>query len=108
MVAIGRASGSRSRQASAAPEKNRKYKNEDLPVGCIDGNRWRGCFIPSYIWFLAFQDDPWRVSDNAAVKGMQKIWDAIYNERIPYEISANDAVFTIVRVSRFLKFILTS
>jgi hypothetical protein len=80
-------------------QKGKKFKNEDLPASCYDGNRWCKVFILTYIWFVAFQENPWSINDEKAVKGMQKIWDVIYGNFILHRIIIDDPVFTIVRSS---------
>jgi hypothetical protein len=67
----------------------------DLPEGCAEDNRWRKTFIPTYIWFVAQQDDPWAVSDVAAKAGLQKIWNVVYPD-IKYKIRTDGPVFALV------------
>jgi len=46
--------------------------------------------------FVAEGGDPWTMDDLTAVTAMQKIWNAIYGEKIPYKITTNCPVFAIV------------
>jgi hypothetical protein len=78
-----------------APQK-KKFRNEDLPRGCQDDNRWRGNFIPTFLWYAAYQNDPWNLEEDAAVNAMQRIWDTLYSKAIPYRIVPHDAVYIIV------------
>ncbi|KAN0109337.1 hypothetical protein V8E52_009381, partial [Russula decolorans] len=83
-----------------APQK-KKFRNEDLPRGCQDQNRWRKRFIPTFLWYTAYQMDPWNLEEDAAVDAMQQIWNQIYGKAIPYQITTHDAVhiITLQRVS---------
>jgi hypothetical protein len=72
------------------------FKNGDLPAGCQDNNTWHCDFIPTYLWWVATQPDPWNVDDEKALEALQAIWDKIYGVKIPYVITLNDAVFSIV------------
>ncbi|KAF8495461.1 hypothetical protein F5888DRAFT_1635530 [Russula emetica] len=83
-----------------APQK-KKFRNEDLPRGCQDDNRWRGNFIPTFLWYAAYQVDPWNLEEDAAVDAMQQIWNQLYGKAIPYQIAPHDAVYiiTLQRVS---------
>lgn len=77
------------------PQK-KKFRNEDLPRGCQDDNRWRGNFIPTFLWYAAYQMDPWNLEEDAAVDAMQQIWNQLYGKAIPYQITTHDAVYIIV------------
>jgi hypothetical protein len=89
------------------PQPRKTFKNGDLPDGCLTGDVWRRAFIPTYLWWVATQPDPWCVDDEKAVEAMQNIWDTIYDTKdkkdkkdddtkIVYTITLNDAVFSIV------------
>ncbi|KAN0103836.1 hypothetical protein V8E52_011587 [Russula decolorans] len=69
--------------------QKKKFRNEDLPRGCQDQNRWRKRFIPTFLWYTAYQMDPWNLEEDAAV------------DAIPYQITTHDAVhiITLQRVS---------
>ncbi|KAN0105548.1 hypothetical protein V8E52_010929 [Russula decolorans] len=77
-----------------APQK-KKFRNEDLPCGCQDQNRWRKRFIPTFLWYTAYQMDPWNLEEDAAVDAMQQIWNQIYGKAIPYQITTHDVVHII-------------
>lgn len=70
------------------------YNN--LPSGSLDGNIWRRRYVTSYIKFVAGYKNPWTVPDNVAIETMQKIWDAVYRDKIRYTIELNDACFRLV------------
>ncbi|KAF8488816.1 hypothetical protein F5888DRAFT_1809375 [Russula emetica] len=62
-----------------APQK-KKFRNEDLPRGCQDDNRWRRELYPHF---------------------PLQIWNQLYGKAIPYQIAPHDAVYiiTLQRVS---------
>jgi hypothetical protein len=80
-------------------EKGRaqKFNNKDLPEGCQDQLKWRRRYVPTYLRFLSSYTKVWTISDNDAVTAMQKIWDDIYGDQIPYNVNVNSAVFKTVR-----------
>jgi hypothetical protein len=73
-------------------------KNSDLPIGAQDRDRFRKVFIPTLIWYSAFQLDPWKIDDDHFVNGMQTIWNKIYGRAVPITIEIHDNVFQVVRV----------
>lgn len=75
-----------------------RVKNGDLPLGAHDQERFRKAFIPTLIWYAAFQLDPWKIDDNDYVNAMQQIWNKVYGKTIPVKIEINDAVFKLVRI----------
>ena len=76
--------------------KNNKYRNEDLPHGCQDENQWRKHFIPTFLWYVAWQQDPWAMDEADTTLALQQIWDQLYAGLIPYTVKAHDAVYSIV------------
>jgi len=75
--------------------KNNKYRNEDLPRGCQDENQWRKHFIPTFLWYVAWQRDPWAMDEADTTLALQQIWDQLYGGLIPYTVKAHDAVYAI-------------
>jgi hypothetical protein len=67
----------------------------DLPGGSAEDSRYRRKFIPTYIWFVAQQEDPWAIDDATAKIGMQKIWNAIFKD-IPHKVTTDGPVFGLV------------
>jgi hypothetical protein len=97
------------------PQPRKTFKNGDLPDGCPTGDVWRRAFIPTYLWWVATQPDPWCVDDKKAIEAMQNIWDTIYDmkdkkdkkdddAKIVYTITLNDAVFSVVNKSILFMF----
>ncbi|KAH9954837.1 hypothetical protein BGW80DRAFT_1566494 [Lactifluus volemus] len=57
--------------------------DNELPPGCLDGNRLRGVVTPTYIsWIAQHAEDPWNVADADALKVMRKIWVRVYRRTI--------------------------
>jgi hypothetical protein len=79
-------------------EKGRaqKFNNKHLPEGCQGQFKWCRHYVPTYLWFLSSYPKVWAIPDNDAVKAMQKIWDDIYGDEIPYDVNVNCAVFKTV------------
>ena len=73
--------------------KKRVFTNATLPAGCFDNDRYRGNFIPTFIWWASLQDNPWRLDVNNTITAQQHIWDGIYGKVIPYEITYEGAVY---------------
>ena len=97
------------------PQPRKTFKNGDLPDGCQTGDVWRRAFIPTYLWWVATQPDPWCLDDEKAIEAMQDIWDTIYDTKdkndkkdddtkVVHVITLNDAVFSIVNKPTFFMF----
>jgi len=84
------------RRKARAPQPRKTFKNGDLPSGCLTNDAWCRAFVPTYLRWAATQEDPWALDDEKALDAMQKIWNAIYNKTVPYTITLNDPVFSIV------------
>jgi len=96
------------RRKARAPQLRKTFKNGDLPSGCQTNDTWRRAFIPTYLRWVATQGDPWALDDEKALKAMQDIWDAIYEQRVQYTITLNDPVSSIVSqpiVSKFYSYL---
>jgi hypothetical protein len=85
------------------PQPRKTFKNGDLPDGFQTGDVWRHTFIPTYLWWVVTQPDPWCLDDKKAIEAMQDIWDTKDKKdkkdddtKIVYVITLNDAVFSIV------------
>jgi len=92
------------RRKARAPQARKIFKNGDLPSGCQTNDAWRRAFIPSYLRWAGVQEDSWTLNDEKALKAMQLIWNAIYEQKVQYTITLNDPVSSIVRqpiVSKF-------
>jgi hypothetical protein len=92
------------RKARAPQPRKTSFKNGDLPSGCQTSDAWRRAFIPTYLWWIANQEDPWVLNDEKALKAMQYIWTAIYEQRVDYTITVNGPVFSIVSQPTLSKF----
>lgn len=69
-----------SEELPAAVEASRtKYKNSDLPAGCLDGNAWRGIFIPTIAHTTGGDNiHPWLIEDDILIPILMKAWNVIY------------------------------
>jgi hypothetical protein len=74
-----------------------RAKNNDLPTGAHDNDRFRHTFIPTLVWWTAYQPDAWKVDDNDLIYAMREIWQAVYGRSVPHKIRLNDSVFQVVR-----------
>ena len=99
IVRIQGATKSVKTEAPIAKHSGVKYKNSDLPDGCLSNNVWRRIYVPTYLTYVASYDDPWTLKDSDGINAMQCIWDDIYGHKVKYTIKVNDAVFNIVRAS---------
>ena len=73
-----------------------KFKNEHLPFGATHDNLWQWAFMPTYIQYIASQQDPWVFDDDSVLCAMQTIWDNVYGSQVVHTIKINQAVFSIV------------
>ena len=70
--------------------------NHDLPVGAHDGNRFRHVYVPSNIWWMAFQPNPFKAEKDPQVSFMRASWKVIYGNTVPHKVRIDDSVFRIV------------
>ena len=70
--------------------------NNDLPVGAHDGNRFRHVYVPSNIWWMAFQPNPFKAEKDPQVSFMRASWKVIYGNTVPHKVRIDDPVFRIV------------
>ncbi|KAF8259048.1 hypothetical protein EI94DRAFT_1814071 [Lactarius quietus] len=63
-----------------------------LPAGAEVRNRCRIYFIPTYVRWIAMQDNPWAIPDQIAILALQAIWDALY-PNVTHTVIVNDGVF---------------
>ena len=80
-------------------DANKKVKNEHLPRG-VDLYVWRHNFVPTFIMYIAQQDNPFKHNVNAVSGALQKIWDAIFSE-IPHTIVPSSPVYRLVRINPY-------
>jgi hypothetical protein len=74
-----------------------RAKNNDLPAGAHDKDRFRRVFIPTLIWFEGYQPDGWKVDDDEHIRAMQAIWLTSFGSSVPHKIQLNDPIFQVVR-----------
>jgi hypothetical protein len=75
-------------------DANKKVKNEDLPHG-VDLQVWHRNFVPTFIMYIAQQDNLFEHNIKAVSGALQKIWDAIFS-KIPHMIVPSSPVYRLV------------
>jgi hypothetical protein len=73
----------------------KKFKNEHLPHE-VDHQVWRHNFVPTFMMYIARQDNPFKHNVKVVSAAMQKIWDALFSE-IPHTIVHSSPVYQLVR-----------
>ena len=74
-----------------------KFTNQNLPLGCQDGNLWRGTYIPSLAHWCGGHVDPWTIEAGELHDAMQVIWDEVYRDsEVEHFITLKGAVFHVV------------
>ena len=79
-------------QMKTQKTKPSTFSNKQLPKGCLKDDAWRGIVIPTFIWWAAHQDDPWKIKEEDALAALQSVWDPVY-KKMPQNITLNDPVF---------------
>ncbi|KAG1889686.1 uncharacterized protein F5891DRAFT_987275 [Suillus fuscotomentosus] len=78
-----------------------KYKNSDLPPGCLDGNLWRGVFIPTVAHATGGKNvHPWLIEDNTLIPILTKTWNIVYADNPSlknYKIVIGGAVYHVAK-----------
>ncbi|KAI0364596.1 hypothetical protein BV20DRAFT_983097 [Pilatotrama ljubarskyi] len=85
----GRASKAKGGKPRSTP------KNSDIPAAAHEQNAWKAKFIPTFLKAIGTRSDPWALNDREMIKLLQAIWDALYGDRLPYVITANDSVHAL-------------
>jgi hypothetical protein len=83
-----------------------RWTTDDLPEGATDERRWRKVFVPTFIHYVAQQNDPWGVRGELVKPALQIAWDNIY-PHIKHQVKSDGPVFHLVRIM-FLRQILTT
>ena len=74
-----------------------KFTNQNLPLGCQDGNLWHGTYIPSLAHWCGGHVDPWTIEAGELHDAMQVIWDEVYRDsEVEHFITLKGAVFHVV------------
>ena len=74
--------------------------NKDLPDGVHNKNHWHKHFIPTFLWWVRRQQDPWNLPDDDVIDVLQQIWDVLY-WNIPYQVQQKDPVFEVASLIYF-------
>jgi hypothetical protein len=78
------------------PKARTWFTNNDLPVGAHDDDRFRDAYVPSNIWWMAFQLDPFKPEKGPQLSFMRTCWKVIYGNTVPHKVRLHDAVFQLV------------
>ena len=73
-----------------------KVTNNDLPVGVPHDERFRDVYVPSNIWWMAFQPDSFNAEDDSQVSFMRASWKVVYGKTVPHKVRVDDPVFQLV------------
>lgn len=71
------------------------FSNKNLPNGVHDRDHWHKHFIPTFLWWVRKQPDPWNLADDDIVDALQQVWNVLY-KNIPYKVKQRDAVFAVI------------
>ncbi|KAG2105105.1 uncharacterized protein F5147DRAFT_775425 [Suillus discolor] len=78
-----------------------KYKNSDLPPGCLDRNLWRGVFIPTVAHAAGGENvHPWLIEDDTLILILTKMWNIVYADNPSlknYKIVLGGAVYHVAK-----------
>ncbi|KAG1848765.1 hypothetical protein DFJ58DRAFT_729799 [Suillus subalutaceus] len=78
-----------------------KYKNGDLPAGCLNNNVWHGVFIPTVAHATGGDNiDPWLIEDDALIPILKEAWAVIYNGKsslMNHAIVPGSAVYQVTK-----------
>jgi len=75
------------------------FTNSDLPAGALTKDHWRRSFIPTFMWWVAWLQDPWNLNDNELLEAMPIIWDEIYAEHCKFMIVLNNTMWFLVSLA---------
>lgn len=60
-----------------------KYKNSDLPPGCLDKILWHRVFIPTVAHVAGGENvHPWLIEDDTLILILTKAWNIIYADNL--------------------------
>ncbi|KAF7979333.1 hypothetical protein HWV62_42749 [Athelia sp. TMB] len=76
-------------------ENGVKTTNNDLPIGCLDEGKWLKVFIPTVVYFLSSQENPWSIADRIMKKALQAIFNTVYKGKVEHEVVAGDSVWCV-------------
>ncbi|KAG1862089.1 hypothetical protein DFJ58DRAFT_839509 [Suillus subalutaceus] len=78
-----------------------KYKNSDLPPGCLDRNLWSRVFIPTVAHAAGGENaHPWLIEDDVLIPILTKVWNIVYAHNpslMKYQIVPGGAVYHVVK-----------
>jgi len=66
-----------------------------LPNGVHIKDCWHLKFIPTFLWWVAKQLEPWNLDDNDVINSLRQIWDILY-PNIVYTVEQKGAIVAMV------------
>lgn len=79
--------------------KRRNYNHSDLPAGVMP--KWGQIYVPTLLEFVGSLENPWKLSQPQLIAEQQSIWDRVFPELAPIEITDKHPVFFVVRTFFF-------
>ncbi|KAF8546587.1 hypothetical protein OG21DRAFT_1527732 [Imleria badia] len=76
---------------------NKKFVNNDLPLGATTDNTWRQLFISALAHFASRYDNPWAILSDKFISVLQQIWNAVYEGKIKHVVTNDGPVYHIAR-----------
>lgn len=83
-------------EVTKKPKARARVTNYDLPVGAHDDGRFRHAYVPSNIWWMGFQLDPFKAEKGPHFSFMRTCWKVIYGNTVQHKVRVNDPVFRLV------------
>ncbi|KAF8415956.1 hypothetical protein L210DRAFT_3656892 [Boletus edulis BED1] len=74
---------------------NKKFVNNNLPLGATTDNTWRQLFISALAHFASGYDNPWAIPSDKFISVLQQIWNAVYEGKIKHVVTNNRPVYHI-------------
>ncbi|KAI0352007.1 hypothetical protein OH77DRAFT_1429041 [Trametes cingulata] len=81
--------------ASDAPAVKGKWKIKDLPGGTWAQDQWARSFVPTLVKYQGTRSMPWLWDDEWSVAVVQKIWNAVFGDRLPHRVQRGDVVHSL-------------
>lgn len=87
---------------SSQDTKSRKRPTiQNLPNGANKNFAWTRLVIPNFIRLLLAGDQPWLIGDNVIISELQKVWDLVYGQELPFTIKKGTVPFDVVSTVSF-------
>jgi hypothetical protein len=78
--------------------KSRKRATiQNLPRGANNDAEWARLVIPNFIRLLLAGEQPWLIGDDVIISELQKVWNHVYGNKLPFTIMKGTVPFELVR-----------